>query len=292
MSASVAADVSAESAALEALLVSRTYLYMLFHKLFAAAPDEDVLEALLAGVTADAVGEYAEDDATMRGLTGFLAELAGREDRARLLDEAKDEFTRLFIGPGALPAPTWESPYRTGEPTLFQESTLAVRDAYRRHGLEPKRIQRVPDDHVALLCAFMAARAGVGLAVLRTGDAAALAVELRDELPFVEEHLANWLGAFAERTRASKTAVLYPQMIEAAAAFAGLDAVFLAQAAYWAEGLAAASAVPSELGCEAGSADAASLAAVEVALVTLEAARPFGIEDYELAPAPRRACAR
>ena len=79
----------------------------------------------------------------MRGFAAFLEALAAREDRAALLDAARDEYTRLFVGPGALPAPTWESPDLTKEPTLFQENTLAVRAAYRAHGVEPKRLQPV-----------------------------------------------------------------------------------------------------------------------------------------------------
>ena len=90
------------------------------------------------------------------------------EGRAALLEAARDEHVRLLVGPGALPAIPWEAPYRTGEPTVFQEGTLAVRAAYRARGVEPKRLARVPDDHVALLCAFMAQR-GAALAALLIG---------------------------------------------------------------------------------------------------------------------------
>ena len=120
-------DPTGESVALEALLLARARLYALFHKLFGAAPDAAVLEALLGGATADAVDEYAEDDETMRGFGRFLSELAAVEGRAALLEAARDEYVRLLVGPGALPAIPWEAPYRTGEPTVFQEGTLAVR---------------------------------------------------------------------------------------------------------------------------------------------------------------------
>ena len=160
------------------------------------------------------------------------------------------------------------------ELTLFQENTLSVRAAYRAHGLEPKRVQRVPDDHVALVCGFMARRARVALATLAAGDAAeSCGGVARDELAFSRAHLTNWLGAFARAERQSKTAVLYPQLVEALAAFADVDAVFLAEAAYWAEGEGAADALVE---------NAASPGEPFGALATLEALRPFGIEDYEL----------
>lgn len=275
---STASEARERAAGLEELLRARAYLFELFHKLTGAAPDADVLDALLGEETAIAVGSYAEDDRTMAGLARFLRELAAREDRAGLLDAARDEHTRLFVGPAAFPAPVWESPYRTKEPTLFQENTLSVRAAYRAHGLEPKRMQRVPDDHVALVCAFMALRSLVALAAFAAGDAAALAVELRDELAFSRAHATNWLGAFARAERRSKTSVLYPQLIEALAAFADVDAVFLAEAAYWAEGEDAADALAENV---------ASLGEPHKALAALEALRPFGIEDYELVPVGR-----
>nr|WP_238991236.1 molecular chaperone TorD family protein [Gordonibacter urolithinfaciens] len=268
--------------------MSRAYLYTLFHKLLGAAPDAAALDALLGRETAEVAGAYAEDDATMRGFGRFLQGLAAREDRAALLDEARDEHVRLFVGPGPLPAFSWESPYRTHEPSLFQESTLAVRAAYRAHGLEPKRLARVPDDHAALLCAFLARRSGVALAALRSGDANGLAVELRDEEAFAAAHLTSWLDAFAQAARRSRTAVLYPQLIEALAAFARVDAVFLAEAAYWAEGLAAEGAVGAP-DVRRGSVEARALEAAREALAALEALRPYGIEDYELVPA--RSCA-
>lgn len=279
----LAETVVEESIALEELLLSRAYLYTLFHKLLAAAPDATVLGALLGKAAAEVVDSYAADDAAMAGFGRFLEGLVARDNHAVLLDEARAEYTRLFIGPGELPACSWESPYRTSEPTLFQENTLAVRALFRAHGLEPKRVGRVPDDHVALLCAFMAQRAGVALAALRKGELAALSVELRDEAAFASAHMTNWLSTFAMALRRSKTAVLYPQLVEALAAFAQVDATFLREAAFWAEGAASPDGVCGKLGAVPGSAEAQAFETVQAALATLEAAHPFGIEDYELA---------
>ena len=272
MSTGSVASTAEEALVLEELLLSRTYLYTLFHKLLGAVPDEAVLDVFSGSVTADAAGAYADDDATMAGFRDFLAALSAREDRVALLNEVRDEYTRLFVGPAALPALPWESPYRTKEPSVFQENTLAVRAIYRAHGLEPKRVQRVPDDHVALLCAFMAAQAASTLAVFRVDNLAQLAALLRDQQAFASEHLESWLDAFARGVRRSKTAVLYPQLIEALAAFAHVDGVFLAEAAFWAESMDDVSESDGSL----------ALGAMERALSVLEALRPFGIDDCEL----------
>ena len=205
------------------------------------------------------------------------------EGRAALLEAARDEYVRLLVGPGALPAIPWEAPYRTGEPTVFQEGTLAVRAAYRARGVQPKKLQRVPDDHVALECAFMALEARRSLAQLIACDVRALAAGLRAQQSFAVEHMAGWLGEYAKGLRRSATAVLYPQAAEALAAFVALDATFLAEAALWAEEVSASGEKFEALGAVAGSPEAQMFAAAEEALAALEQTRPFGIEDYELA---------
>lgn len=262
---------------LQALLVARAYLYELFHKLLGGAPDDDVLEALLSGMTADAFEEFAGASDELRVLGGFLGGLRA-EGRADLLERAKGEYTRVFIGPGALPASPYESPY-TGahDMSLFQENTLAVRSAYRESGLKARREQAVPDDHVSLLCAFMAARAKRVLDAFCAGGREGVACELRDQGAFVQAHLASWVGVFAASVRNSKAAaaaVLYPQMLEALEAFVRADVAFLTEAAYWAERQDEARAV----------ALAPELAQIAAALEALEALRPFGIQDNELVP--------
>lgn len=275
-----------ESIDLEALLLSRQYLYGLFHKLFGGTPDEDVLAAVLSDTTAEVVDEFTGDNASMQGLGRFLQDLRDCVDRSVLVDSARDEYTRLFIGPAALPAPVTESPYRSGDATEFQENTLEVRRLYREQGLQLMRLMRIPDDHVATLCGFMERLAGQAVADLRAGRVEALGQSLREQESFVNEHLVSWLDDFARATRRSKTTVLYPQMIEALAAFAANDATLLSEAALWAEGTAAEEpVVAGGLGAVPGSAEARAFAEVADALQALDRLRPYGIEDHELVEA-------
>ena len=260
---------------LEALLFAREYLYTMFAKLLGGTPNAELLDCLLGPTMQDAVEEYADDDETMRGLLAFLREL-GEADRENLLDQVKDEYTRVLIGPGALPASPYESPY-TGahDESLFQENTLVVRRCYHAAGLRAKREMAVPDDHVALMCAFMAFQARASRPALRNGDAPKLATQLREQSAFAERHLGEWLGIYATAVRNSKAgsrAVLYPQMLEALAAFAKCDAVFLKEAAFWAEGCESMQPVP----------EPSELAAASEGLERLRALRLFGLEDNEL----------
>lgn len=272
-----------ESIDLEALLLSRQYLYGLFHKLFGGTPDEDVLVAVLSDATVEVVDEFTGDNVSMQGLGRFLQDLRECVDRSVLVESARDEYTRLFIGPAALPAPVTESPYRSGDATEFQENTLEVRRLYREQGLQLACLMRIPDDHVATMCGFMEWLAGRAVADLRAGRVEALGKSLRQQEAFVNEHLATWLDDFARATRRSKTTVLYPQMIEALAAFAANDATLLSEAALWAEGAAVEEpVVTAGLGAASDSAEAHAFAEVADALQTLDHLRPYGIEDHEL----------
>lgn len=266
---------SQDALQLEALLVSRAYLYTLFNKLMGGTPDADVLAALLDQTTADVLDEFDAQSPALKAFGSMLASLR-EQDREALLDAVRDEYTRVLIGPANLPASPYESPY-TGahDMALFQENTVAVRRAYHAQGLRVKREQAVPDDHIALMCAFMAALGERSLAALRAGEYTALAEGLREQAAFQDAHMGEWLATYATAVRNSKAGaqhVLYPQLIEAVAALVKADGDFLKESAFWAEtqGEGEASGVAPEL------------ASAQEALEALQGLRPFGIQDNEL----------
>ena len=149
----------AEAAGAAELLAARAWLYELAHKCFGGEPDRALLAQLCGPRTRAAVAAYAQDCEQMAGLAKLLEKLAAK-DAACVLDAAHDEYTRVFEGPGALPAPPYRAPY-TGsrDAALFQEATLDVRALYRAQGLRMRREQAIPDDHVAALLDFAARRA-------------------------------------------------------------------------------------------------------------------------------------
>ena len=100
----------AEVAGAAELLAARAWLYELAHKCFGGEPNEALLAEVCGSQTRTAVAVYAQDCEQMAGLAKLLDELAG-QDAATLLDAARDEYTRMFEGPGALPAPPYRAPY-------------------------------------------------------------------------------------------------------------------------------------------------------------------------------------
>ena len=136
-----------------------------------------------------------------------------------------------------------------------------MRAIFRERGLQLTRLMRIPDDHIATMCGFMAHEAERSLAELRAGNVGDLAASLRDEEAFARGHMLTWVDDFARCARRSKTAVLYPQMIEALAAFVRNDAVVLSEGACWTEEARAAcgETIPGGLGALPGSPEAAAL---------------------------------
>ena len=124
--------------AVELLLSNRLFLYSLMHKLFGREPDEELLNILTDEHTGEAFGLLSEEEKDIMDRTAvFLGEIREEKQNPAFLEEAKDEYTRLFIGPMSLVAPPWESVYGQKDAMLFQESTLEVRNTYRQYGLIP-----------------------------------------------------------------------------------------------------------------------------------------------------------
>ena len=146
---------------------------------------------------------------------------AATKSLSEVLGELRLDYTRLFMGPGQVLAPPWESVYRSPKRLLFQEPTAQVRVFYRRHGLEVPRLNQEPDDHFGLELAFMAVLAErtvaavgkSGRSLSQTGAARAaggdgkgqegvgpnpVAHLLAEQHRFLREHLGQWVNDFTQ----------------------------------------------------------------------------------------------
>lgn len=276
---------------LEALLVSRTYLYTLFHKVFGGEPSADLLAIAGHSVTVDVIDEYSEKSETLAHLKEFSARIGLKADDVSFLEEAREEFARFFEGPADCVAFPWEGPYLTNEATVFQPNVLSVREAYRKQGLQVKRFERVPDDHASIMCAFMGTLAQRTLGAFREGDIARMKSLLLDQYAFLESHMATWLPRYAELSLKVKKAYMYPQLIQGLAAFSALDRTFVAEALAWAEEKGGCLA---EMACEKASdvldgglrgrafAQPAIFSEVDNVFDKLKGLRLYGLEDNEL----------
>lgn len=267
----MAAAVASDATQMHFLLASREYLYTFFHKAFGGVPNAELLATACGDDVAVALGAFAEESEQLKRAGDFLKSFAAR-DVEQTLDSMKDEYTRMFVGPAHLAAYPWEAPYVTHNAASCQESTVLVREAYRMQGLEPRKLLRVPDDHVSIMCAFLAELGRRSFAVALPLSPVDLARQLRVQEAFIAKHVRNWVDEYAAAARRSKTAVFYPQAIEAFAEFTKVDAVFLSEAAFWAESLQGQP-------CDFKDSQGDAIAEASTKLASLEL---FGIEDNEL----------
>jgi len=133
------------------------------------------------------------------------------------------EHTRLFIGPARLPAPPWESAYRTEDRLLFQEGTLEVRQVYLRHGMASARMGSEPDDHIGLELGFMYETCRLAAEAAAGGEQARAELILRDQQDFVDEHLLQWAPSFAGDVAKSAQTAYYRGMAHLLAGYLAVD---------------------------------------------------------------------
>lgn len=107
-------------------------------------------------------------------------------------DEIVADYRRLFIGPGQVLAPPWESVFVENGRMIFQKATLGVRDWYRRYGLQSVKLHKEPDDHIGLELTFLAHLAGQAIGALERGEELAFEAANDAQSRFFSTHVLTW----------------------------------------------------------------------------------------------------
>ncbi len=189
------------------------FLYSLLHKVFGREPDTDFLQILTGENTCEAFALLSDEEGDVPDrFVLFLKELRGEFTQKPFMEQLKTEYTRLFIGPTKLPAPPWESVYRSKQGLLFQESTLAVREFYRKFNMLPQDYPHVADDSLALELHFMAKLSEKALDALRADRMEDLNYYLNGQNIFLQSHLLVWVPKFLERMADAPSDLMYPQL--------------------------------------------------------------------------------
>lgn len=111
------------------------------------------------------------------------------------LQELEWDFNRLFVGPGKMLAPPWESVHRSSDGLTFQRCTLEVRGVYEEFGLQAPELHREPDDHLALELAFVAHLSELAVSAAEQGDQALVDRCFGAQRRFLEDHAMAWMPA-------------------------------------------------------------------------------------------------
>ncbi|MEZ2894576.1 molecular chaperone TorD family protein [Providencia rettgeri] len=118
------------------------------------------------------------------------------------LNDFASQWTDLFIGPEALPAPPWGSVYLDPEGVLQGSSTLALSDFLQRERLKIQTRYPEPSDHVGLMLF----------------QAAVLASQVREAAlkELLNDHLGSWLPQFSQQLNRTTHSPFYNALTELA----------------------------------------------------------------------------
>lgn len=207
------------------ILAARYYIYDLLQHIFGNEPSLKLLEIVTSGHTVQSLQILESGNSKSPDILTLLNQLrdAISSDPEYTLENLKTEYTALLIGPLQLPAPPWESVYRSKERLIFQESTLVVRRAYLKYQFLPANYPHEADDHLALELDFMANLAKLTLDRFEKNCTDEAVKLLNDQRLFLENHLLFWIDKFAHLIQDSKTHHFYPQIALFTACFLKQD---------------------------------------------------------------------
>lgn len=182
------------------ILTGEMLLFGLMGRLLHTQPDRDWLQSL---VQDDVFAESPFADEHPRVNTGLrLLENWSHACRGEISDHVFDslqaDYNDLFVGPGPVLAPPWESVYFNEARMIFQKETLDVRQWYRQFGLEAAKIYKEPDDHIGLELAFLAHLASLGATALEHQDESQISRLLEAQRDFLVAHPVRWVSIWRE----------------------------------------------------------------------------------------------
>lgn len=156
-------------------------------RMLLAAPDQPALDATREPGMLTA-WPLPPSEPTMRGLAAWRRSAQAAEDERVV----RRDHRRLFIGPGPLLAPPYESVHRSVDRLVFEAQTLQVRAVYARHGLAAPSLDREPDDHIGLELDLLATLSLRAMDALDADDAASARELQAAQRSFLDEHLLRW----------------------------------------------------------------------------------------------------
>lgn len=189
--------VSGENDDLAASLTAEALVFSFLNKVFYEKPTAEFINTQKSEALFEHWPLEIDDEFTAAGLNFMRAFSAGWSEE--MLDMLRHDYRRLFVGPGHLPAPPWESVYLSIEGLVYEEQTMAVRQFYARYDLQSPKRYTEPDDHFGLEMAFMAHLCMLGLEAVRKSDSESLSDHLKAQRDFLEEHLLLWAPTFLGR---------------------------------------------------------------------------------------------
>lgn len=209
-----------------ALIELRAFAYDVLRRTFVSEPSQDFLVLIK-----DAIEQFpfaSESEDILKGVGAVKNSLQGSSGIDFVREELLWDYTRMFIGPGQLAAPPWESAYANEDKLLFQKETLEVREAYLKYLFLPVQFQQEADDHIGLELDFMYQLCLIQYEKMKSGDLS-YAVVLEDQQNFLQQHLLTWVNRFCKDVVKNSTTDFYKGMASILKGYLSVDQSALAE---------------------------------------------------------------
>ncbi len=115
----------------------------------------------------------------------------------------------IFNEAGQIPAPPWESVYRTEDRTMFGEPVFHLRRQLENFELEFVNSKQEPEDHISVELEFMNFLIEYTGGALRNGDQVQFEKGIYTQYWLHKEHFSHWILPFTKDIRSSETSCLY-----------------------------------------------------------------------------------
>ncbi|WP_353096970.1 molecular chaperone TorD family protein [Tissierella praeacuta] len=183
---------------LKNILSTRQWLYDFLGKSFYMEPDIDRFREASKTKIFEQLGEGMEDH--NQGIY-LLSQFIGNVDNLtkKQIDKLNSEYNRLFIGPGHVHVPPWESVYLSKEKIIFDEHTLAVREFYKRWKVVTTKINKEPDDHIGFELEFMSILINKSIRSLGEGSIDEFKNITIGQKEFLDRHPLVWIDEFSNK---------------------------------------------------------------------------------------------
>lgn len=182
---------------LKDILLTRQWLYDFLGKSFYTSPDIHKLKNTSEIGFFQKLLNIEENCEDICLLSDFISNITNISEEE--IDNLNFEYNRLFIGPGHLPAPPWESVYRSREKIILDEHTLAVRKFYKKWQIVTQNKNKDPDDHIGFELEFISILIGKSIKALEDSNMEYLYSTLQGQRDFLISHLLIWVDEFSKK---------------------------------------------------------------------------------------------
>jgi TorA maturation chaperone TorD len=175
-------------------LIGQSLMLGLLSMILYRYPDHDLLETIIGDELFSEIpfaGDHPDVISGAELVRTWLNENR-RHDKEEMLEDLQMDYNPLFIGPGKVLAPPYESVHFSSARLMFQEETLQVREWYARFGLQSEKIYNEPDDHIGLELLFMAHLASQAASAAKQGELDIMKRMVKAQREFASKHLFRW----------------------------------------------------------------------------------------------------